>query len=149
MIYERMKDVRTYFDNTQKELADFLKVSRSTYAGWENGIDVIPLLKLNDFCNFYGISLDYICGLSNTKKYEIINDKIDKVILGNNLKYVRIKNNDSQEKTSQIIKVDQSNYSKYELGKILIHTYPLIEFARHYKISIDWLCGKIKDSEIK
>lgn len=149
MIYERMKDIRTYFDNTQNELADYLKVSRSTYAGWENGIDAIPLLKLNDFCNYYGISLDYICGLSDTKKYEIINDKIDKEILGNNLKDIRIKNNDNQAKIAELIKVDQSNYSKYELGKILIHTYPLIEFARHYNISIDYLCGKTKDSVIK
>ena len=149
MIFERMKDIRTYFDNTQNELADYLKVSRSTYAGWENGIDAIPLLKLNEFCNYYGISLDYICGLSDTKKYEIINDKIDKEILGNNLKDIRIKNNDNQAKIAEIIKVDQSNYSKYELGKILIHTYPLIDFARHYNISIDYLCGKTKDSVIK
>lgn len=149
MIYKRMKDIRTYFDNTQNELADYLKVSRSTYAGWENGIDAIPLLKLNDFCNYYGISLDYICGLSDTKKYEIINDKIDKEILGNNLKDIRIKNNDNQAKIAELIKVDQSNYSKYELGKILIHTYPLIDFARHYNISIDYLCGKTKDSVIK
>ena len=149
MIYERMKDIRTYFDNTQNELADYLKVSRSTYAGWENGIDAIPLTKLNDFCNYYGISLDYICGLSATKKYDLINDKVDKNILGNNLRKIRIKNNDSQSRISEIIKVDQSNYSKYELGKILIHTDPLIEFAKHYKVSLDYLCGKIKDSEIK
>ena len=149
MIFERMKDIRTYFDNTQNELADYLKVSRSTYAGWENGIDAIPLLKLNDFCNYYGRILDYICGLSDTKKYEIINDKGDKEVLGNNLKDIRNKSNDSQAKVAEIIKVDQSNYSKYELGKILIHTYPLIEFAKYYEISIDWLCGKTKDSEIK
>ncbi|MBQ2639968.1 MAG: helix-turn-helix transcriptional regulator [Bacilli bacterium] len=149
MIYERMKDIRTYFDNTQKELADYLKVSRSTYAGWENGIDAIPLLKLNEFCNFYGISLDYVCGLSNTKKYDVISNKIDKIILGNNLKETRLKHSDSQETISNIIKVDQSNYSKYELGKILIHTYPLVDFAKHYKVSIDWLCGKTKDSDIK
>jgi len=144
MIFERMKDIRTYFDNTQKELSDYMKVSRSTYAGWENGIDSIPLLKLNEFCNFYGISLDYICGLSNTKKYETINDKIDKEILGNNLRKTRIENNDSQQKIAEIIKVDQSNYSKYELGKVFIHTYPLIDFAKHYNVSIDYLCGKTK-----
>lgn len=149
MIYERMKDIRTYFDNTQKELSDYLKVSRSTYAGWENGIDAIPLLKLNEFCNFFGISLDYICGLTNTKKYNVINDKIDKIILGKNLKETRLKHSDSQSKISKVIKVDQSNYSKYELGKVLIHTYPLIDFAKHYKVSLDWLCGKTKDSVIK
>ena len=86
MIYERMKDIRTYFGNTQKELAYILGVSRSTYAGWENGLDAIILPKLNDFCNYYGVSLDYICGLTNTKKYDVINDKIDKSVLGNNLK---------------------------------------------------------------
>ena len=149
MIYERMKDIRTYFGNTQKELADVLGVSRSTYAGWENGLDAIILPKLNDFCNYYGVSLDYICGLTNTKKYDIINDKIDKNVLGNNLKEIRTKNKHTQEKVANIINVDQSNYSKCELGKMYIHTYALIEFAKHYKVSIDWLCGKTKDSEIK
>lgn len=149
MIYERMKDIRTYFGNTQKELADVLGVSRSTYAGWENGLDAIILPKLNDFCNYYGVSLDYICGLTNTKKYDIINDKIDKNVLGNNLKEIRTNNKHTQEKVANIINVDQSNYSKCELGKMYIHTYALIEFAKHYKVSIDWLCGKTKDSEIK
>ena len=149
MIYERMKDIRTYFGNTQKELADILGVSRSTYAGWENGLDAIILPKLNDFCNYYGVSLDYICGLTNTKKYDIINDKIDKNVFGNNLKEIRTNNKHTQEKVANIINVDQSNYSKCELGKMYIHTYALIEFAKHYKVSIDWLCGKTKDSEIK
>ena len=149
MIYERMKDIRTYFGNTQKELAGILGVSRSTYAGWENGLDAIILPKLNDFCNYYGVSLDYICGLTNTKKYDVINDKIDKSVLGNNLKETRTKNKHTQEKVANIINVDQSNYSKCDLGKMYIHTYALIEFAKHYKVSIDWLCGKTKDSEIK
>lgn len=148
MIFERMKDIRTYFDNTQKELADYLNVSRSTYAGWENGIDAIPLQKLNGFCNYYGISLDYICGLSNIKKCEIINQEIDKKVLGNNLKTIRIKNNDTQDKVADKIRVDQSNYSKYELGKTLIHTYPLIEFAKYYNVSMDWLVGRKSSPKI-
>lgn len=149
MMCERMKDIREYFDKTQNEMANILDTSRFTYAGLENGIDPIHLPKLNDFCNYYGVILDYICGLTTIKKYDISNDKIDKNILGSNLKEIRLKNNDTQEFISDTIKVDQSNYSKYELGKILIHTYPLIEFAKHYKISIDWICGKTKDSEIK
>ena len=120
MNYERMKEIRTYFDNTQKQLADYLNVSRSTYAGWENGIDSIPLLKLNEFCNYYKISLD------------------------KNLKEIRLKNNNTQKEISKIIKVDQSNYSKYESGKVLIQTYSIVEFAKHYNVSIDWICGKTK-----
>lgn len=144
MNYERMKEIRTYFDNTQKQLADYLNVSRSTYAGWENGIDSIPLLKLNEFCNYYKISLDYICGLSNQMKIDLINDKIDKFVLGKNLKEIRLKNNNTQKQIAKIIKVDQSNYSKYESGKALIQTYSIIEFAKYYNVSIDWICGKTK-----
>lgn len=144
MNYERMKEIRTYFDNTQKQLADYLNVSRSTYAGWENEIDSIPLLKLNEFCNYYKISLDYICGLSNQKKIDLINDKIDKFVLGKNLKEIRLKNNNTQKQIAKIIKVDQSNYSKYESGKALIQTYSIIEFAKYYNVSIDWICGKTK-----
>ena len=149
MIYERMKDIREYYDNTQNGLANILNVSRSTYAGWENGIDNIPLLKLNDFCNYYKISMDYICGLTTIKKCNIINDKIDKKIIGKNLKEIRNRFNDTQENTANYIKVDQSNYSKYELGKILINTYPLIEFAKHYKVSMDYICGKTNEYFIK
>ena len=68
--------------------------------------------------------------------------------LGNNLKTIRVKNNDNQDKIADKIKVDQSNYSKYELGKILIHTYPLIEFAKYYKVSIDWLVGRTNNPKI-
>lgn len=148
MIYLKMKEIRENKEDTQDKIAKILGVSRSTYAGWENGIDNIPLLKLNDFCNYYKVSLDYICGLTNVKNIEIINKEINPLTISNNLKNVRIKKNDTQESVANIIQVDQSNYSKYELGKILIHTYPLIEFAKHYNISIDWLCGKKENFNI-
>ena len=143
MINEILKEIRTYLDKTQKEISEILKVSRSTYARWENGIDNIPLLKLNEFSNYFGICLDYICGLSKTKKYEVIRNDIDKNVLANNLKSIRLEHNDSQEKIAKIINTDQSNYSRYESGKNLILTSLLIDFAKHYKVSIDWICGKI------
>lgn len=143
MLYERIKDIRNYFDKAQKDMAKILGVSRSTYAGWENGIDNIPLLKLNDFCNYFGISLDYICGLTKTKKYEILNKGINKDIIAKNLKEIRTSHNDTQEKISKIINTDQSNYSKYELGKTLILTSLLIDFAKHYNVSMDKICGKL------
>ena len=148
MIGERLKDIREYYDNTQKEIANILNVSRSTYAGWENGIDTIPLLKLNDFCNHYNTSLDYVCGLTNTKKYHIVNTEIDKMIVGRNLKTIRLDHNDTQENIANIIKTDQSNYSKYETGKHLIITSLLIDFAKHYNVSIDGICNKINTFNI-
>lgn len=149
MNYERMKEIRENKEITQKIIADILDVSRSTYAGWENGIDTIPLLKLNKFCNYFNVSFDYICGLSDSINYSIINTEINKEIVGINLKSIRVENNDTQEKISNIIQTDQSNYSKYEKGKTLILTSLLIDFAKHYNISIDYILGKTKSKTVE
>ena len=149
MDFEKMKDIREYFDKTQLDLADIFNVSRSTYAGWENGIDSIPLTKLNDFCNYFGISLDYICGLSKTKKIDSNNDKVDMIKIGLKLKEIRLKNNDTQDTIASAIGIDQSNYSRYEQGQIMITTYQIIEFAKYYNVSINYICGKTKNMEIK
>ena len=116
MNIDRMKEIREYFDNTQEEISKVLGTTRSTYANWESLDIPIPLDKLNLFCNYYGISLDYICGLTNTKKSNIINDKIDLKNIGNKLREIRTSHNDTQSKIANIIQVDQSNYSKWELG---------------------------------
>lgn len=145
MISNNLKEIRTYFDVKQREISEILQVSRSTYAGWENGIDNIPLLKLNDFCNYFGVSIDYMCGLTTIKKYNIISKDIDINIVANNLKKIRLQHNDTQEVISKIINTDRSNYSRYEVGKNLILTSLIIDFAKHYKVSIDWILGKTEN----
>lgn len=149
MLNENLKDIRTYFDLTQKEMSEILNVSRSTYAGWENSIDNIPLIKLNSFSNHFGISLDYLCGLTSIKKYNIINKEIDINVVATNLKRVRLQHNDTQDKIAKIINTDRSNYSRYELGKNLILTSLLIDFAKYYKVSIDWLLGKTENNMLE
>ena len=61
MMYSVMKQERENKELTQQELSKILGISRSTYAGWENGIDTISLLRLNDLCDYLDISLDYLC----------------------------------------------------------------------------------------
>ena len=83
MTYGVMKRTRENKELTQKELSEILGISRSTYAGWKNGIDTIPLSKLNDLCNYLDISLDYMCGISNQKQYKsIIKRKINSILVG-------------------------------------------------------------------
>ena len=148
MNYEIIKELRDYYDKTQQEMADILNVGRSTYAGWENGIDSIPLLKLNELCNYYKISLDYICGLTNNKKINKNNNVIDMVNIGIKLKEIRTLNKDTQDTTAKAIGIDQSTYSRYEQGQTMITVYQLIEFAKHYNVSIDYICNKSKNPEI-
>ena len=139
MIYERMKEIREYCDNTQLEMATMLGVSRSTYAGWENGLDTIPLLKLNDFCNYYKISLDYICGLTSIKKCLIINDKIDTIIVdparaGLDKKTIEVINNicpqriiyvscDTQSLANNLVDLTNYEIKKFYILDMFSYTY--------------------------
>lgn len=148
MNYEIIKELRDYYDKTQQEMADILNVGRSTYAGWENGIDSIPLLKLNELCNYYEISLDYICGLTNNKKINKNKTVIDMVNIGIKLKEIRTLKKDTQDTTAKAIGIDQSTYSRYEQGQTMITVYQLIEFAKQYNVSIDYICNKSKNPEI-
>ena len=147
MYFEKMKDIRTYFDVSQEMVAESLGVKRSTYAGWENGFGSIKLLYLNDFCNYFGVSIDYICELNKNKKYPITSENIDIIALGKKLREVRKINNDSQKEVSKIINVDRSNLSRYEKGESIISVDSLIRFAKNYNVSIDWLCNRIKSNK--
>src|SRR5574344_2639936 len=130
MIGDRLKDIRTYFDVKQREMAEYLNISRSTYAGYENNIDMIPLQKLNAFCNYFGISLDYVCGLTKIKKYDVIETNIDIKTVASNLRKSRKANNESQEKLADKINIDRSCYTRYELAEHLILTTTIIDFAK-------------------
>ena len=148
MLSERLKDIRENSDKTQSEMAKELNVARSTYAGWENNIDSIPLTKLNDFCDYFSLSLDYVCGLTNNREVCKTKKEINKEVVGKNLKLIRTKNNDTQDYISKIINIDRSQYSRYETGKYLITTSILIPFCKHYDISIDFICGKKSNPKI-
>lgn len=151
MFYDLMKQTRENKELTQKELSKKLGISRSTYAGWENGIDSISLSRLNDLCNYLDISIDYLCGISNSKNYHSKNKNkktINPKIIGENLKKIRLKHKHTQAKTAEKIHTNQSNYSRYERGKNIIPTPVILDFSKHYNVSIDYLCGKKKDSNI-
>lgn len=147
MLSDRIKDIRENSDITQEQIAQILNVARSTYAGWENNIDNIPLKKLNAFCNYFNVSLDYACALTNKREF-YSNKEITKEVVGNNLKRIRISNNDTQDYISKIINIDRSQYSRYETGKYLITTSILISFCKHYNVSIDFVCGKKNNQKI-
>lgn len=60
--------------------------------------------------------------------------------------YIRIKelredNDLTQKQVSDYLKIDQSNYSKIELGKVYLKDDILIKLAKYYCTSIDYLLG--------
>ena len=144
----RLKDIRIDNDLTQKYMAQKLNVSRSTYSGWENEGDNIPLYQFNNFCEIFNLSLDYVAKIIDRRE-EITNNikkKIDYKLTGQRLEIVRKENKIKKKQLSKIMGISEATYVNYKNGKTPIQTEILKEFALYFKVSLDWLVGK---SEIK
>lgn len=61
---EKMKDLRIDHDETQAEVARVLKITQQQYQLYESGKRSIPVDLLAEFCRYYGVSADYLLGLS-------------------------------------------------------------------------------------
>lgn len=133
---------------TQDEMGEILGVKRVAISQWENTKEIIPLDKLNKCANEFGVSIDYILGLSDKKKSVILDD-IDKSIVSENIKKIREIFGLSQRDLARILNTTQSTVWAYEKGKTLILTAFAYQLCKEYNISLDWLVGRSKDIYIK
>ena len=63
---KRIRDLREDNDKTQQEIADLLGTSQTMYARYERGANELPIHHLITLCKHYGVSADYILGLSES-----------------------------------------------------------------------------------
>ena len=143
MNFERLYFLREEKDLTQEDLAKILKVNRVAISQWETGKEVISLIKLNEYANYFNVSMDYIVGLTNVKNYKYVNKDIDKKLVGKRLLYTRKEQHLTQENVAKLVNTTHSTISAYESGKTLILTTFAYQFCHEYSISLDWLCGRI------
>ena len=68
MRYRRIRDLREDNDFTQKEMAKKLNCSQQVYSNYELGQRDIPTDILIRLSNFYGVSVDYILGITDNPK---------------------------------------------------------------------------------
>ncbi len=65
MYFKRLEDLKIDADKTQKEIAQILSCEREVYRRYEKGIYEIPVWALIKLSDFYGVSTDYILGLTD------------------------------------------------------------------------------------
>ena len=65
---KRIRDLREDHDKTQQEIADVLGTSQTMYARYERGANELPIRHLITLCKYYGVSADYLLGLSDQQK---------------------------------------------------------------------------------
>lgn len=61
----RMRDLQEDADRTQQQIAEVLGTSQTMYARYERGANELPIRHLIVLCRYYGVSADYLLGLSD------------------------------------------------------------------------------------
>lgn len=143
---KRLFDLREYADLSQKDLANKLGVTQQTYSLWEKGTKIIPLKHLNNLCNYYKTSMDYVLGLSNERTNSNIKEikELNKKEIGSRIKELRENKKLTLRDLASELNTTSSTISAYETGKTLILTAFAYQICIKYDVSLDWLCGKVK-----
>lgn len=74
MKFQRIQDLRTDADLSQRELSEILHISQRSYSHYETGSRNIPIEMLIRLANYYDTSIDYLGRPYGPKK----NDQIKK-----------------------------------------------------------------------
>ncbi len=130
---------------TQKYLASRIGISNARYCFYENETEIIPIKHLNTVCNYFNVSLDYIFNFTDILNYENINKDIDSALSGKRLKEFRKENKLTQVKLAEILNTVHQGIANYENNKALIPTPFLYTICSKYKVSADYLLGKIDE----
>ena len=139
---EKIKTIREKHDLTQRATAKILGISKSYYNYFETGERIMPIRRLNDFCNYFNVSLDYIFGFDNNSIVSKKNYQIDNKLIGSRIREIRLKNHLKQIELANILNTSQSTICSYEKGKTVILTAFLYEMCSKLGESADYIIGR-------
>ncbi len=139
----KLKLIRTSELLSQEQIAESLNINRSTYKEYELQNSILPSKYLWELGDVLNVSIDYIFDFTEEKKYNSINNKLDKIKSGIRLKELRKELKLTQLKLATILNTTQSVIADYEKGRYLIATPFLYTICQKYHISADYLLGKI------
>ncbi len=142
----RYKALREYNNLKQQDIADILRVPKPTYAHWEQLINGMPLNTCNTLANYYGVSVDYLLGISDDEQYPNSLDKIDYDIMCQRMREIRKKHKLLQREVGAKVGFPLNTYASYERGDSIPTTLKLFYIADFYHCSMDYLLGRINDS---
>lgn len=145
MYQEKIESLRERIGIPKRRLAEFLSINYSTYCDYENENVLIPLKHLNTICNYFNVSIDYIFNFNSERQYKDNRKDIDMKLLSERLKKLRKNRNIKQQELANCLNIGNGTISGYENSKYLITTHALYDICKKYKISADYLLGKIDE----
>lgn len=146
---EKLKELREEKELKIYDISNLLGFDKDTYGKYEREYNTIPIIHLNTLCNYFNVSLDFVFGLSNKKKYQHSKENVDFKIAGSRLKKFRKENKLTQIQLGKILGCSYGTIAGYELGRYLIATPFLYTICKKYNISADYLLGKVDEQNIE
>ncbi|MCI8670612.1 MAG: helix-turn-helix domain-containing protein [Bacilli bacterium] len=130
---------------TKQELASILNIDRTTYSHYENEDDIIPLKHLITITDYFNVSIDYIFNFTKNKNYANQKHSYNIKNSSTRLKEFRKEHKLTQTKLGEILNCSYGTIAGYESGRYIIATPFLYDICKKYKISADYLLGKIDE----
>lgn len=137
-----LKLLRENNNLTNIEMGNLLNISDSMYSRYEKQNQIIPIKHLDTLCSYFNVSIDYLFGFSDIKNYKN-SDSINLEKSVNRLKEFRKENKITQVNLAKMLNVANGTIANYECGRNFIATPFLYEICSKYKISADYLLGRI------
>ncbi len=144
----KLRHTRERIGIKQKDFASELNLSNSLYCKYESEYQIIPIKYLIEAVNILDVSIDYIFDNTEQKQYKNIKKEIDRKIINQRLKEFRKNNGLTQLELSKILKIGKSTVAEFERGRNLISTGYLYKISKDYKISADYILGRIDKNMI-
>ena len=125
-----IKELRKETGMTQEELGEKLGVIKQTVSSWEKGISEVNNDTLITLSRLFGVSTDYLLGLSGGEKH-----------MKNRLKELREAEGMKQSELGELLNVQDAAISKYESGKVPMTEDKIIQIAEYFGVTTDYLLG--------
>lgn len=138
----RLREIREKYDLTQRQLAAKLNISKSYYNYFETGERIIPLFRLNEYCNLFRLTFDYVLGLSDVPTKPKTNYVLNTELISHRIKEIRKAKKLTQKQLAELLNTSQSTISSYESGKTVILTAFLYEICEKLNVSADYVVGR-------
>ena len=143
--YHRLKDVRTDFDMSQREVAGILDITPQQYQLYESGKREIPMHLMIILADYYDVPIDYLVGRSDSDYSEhITKAQADSPRLYQKIRDIREDHDMSQHEIAAVLEITPQQYQLYESGKREMPMHHFITLAEHYGVTIDYLVGRDK-----
>lgn len=124
---------------SQEQLGEIIGVSHTSVKNWELGINEPKASYIIKLAELFNVSTDYLLGI-NTLELKKNNDN-HVAIFTNNLKESRMVKGYKQKDIAKILNCSVNKYASWEQGRTEPSISDIIELAKLYNVTTDYLLG--------